>query len=90
MKCEADDQKINYLNNLFNETYLKDIVNRNNIKNTDALEDLLNIISSSVGSLTNPNKLSKTFKSIKNIDVAPNTINQYLKYCEDSFLIKKA
>ncbi len=90
MKCEADDQKINYLNNLFNETYLKDIVNRNNIKNTDALEDILNIISSSVGSLTNPNKLSKTFKSIKNIDIAPNTINQYLKYCEDSFLIKKA
>lgn len=90
LKCKTDDQKINYLNNLFNETYLKDIVNRNNIKNTDALEDLLNIISSSVGSLTNPNKLSKTFKSIKNIDIAPNTINQYLKYCEDSFLIKKS
>lgn len=90
LKCKTDDQKINYLNNLFNETYLKDIVNRNNIKNTDALEDILNIISSSVGSLTNPNKLSKTFKSIKNIDIAPNTINQYLKYCEDSFLIKKA
>lgn len=83
-------KKINYLNNLFNETYLKDIVNRNNIKNRDALEDMQNIISSSVGSLINPNKLSKTFKSIKNIDIAPNTINQYLKYCEDSFLIKKA
>lgn len=90
LMCKNEEQKIKYLNNLFNETYIKDIVNRNNIKNTDILEDILNIISSSVGSLTNPNKLSNTFKSLKNQNIAPNTIKQYLDYCVDSFLIEKA
>lgn len=88
--CKTDEQKISYLNSLFKETYIKDIVNRYNLRNIDVLEDILNIISSSIGSLTNPNKLSKTFKSIKNQIVAPNTINQYLEYCVDSFLIRKA
>lgn len=90
LTCKSDEQKINYLENLFTETYIKDIVNRNNIRNTEVLEDVLNIVSSSVGSLTNPNKLSNSFKSIKNIDVAPNTIKQYLDYCVDSFLFQKA
>lgn len=88
--CKTDEQKISYLNNLFKETYIKDIVNRYNLRNIDILEDVLNIISSSIGSLTNPNKLSNSFKSIKNQIVAPNTINQYLEYCVDSFLIRKA
>ena len=88
--CKNDEQKISYLNNLFKETYIKDIVNRYNLRNIDVLEDVLNIISSSIGSLTNPNKLSNSFKSIKNQIVAPNTINQYLEYCVDSFLIRKA
>lgn len=90
LTCKSDEQKINYLENLFTETYIKDIVNRNNIRNTEVLEDVLNIVSSSVGSLTNPNKLSNLFKSIKNIDVAPNTIKQYLDCCVDSFLLQKA
>ena len=90
LTCKTDEQKINYLNNLFNETYLKDIIERNKIKNNGVLEDLLNIVSSSIGSLTNPNKLSNSFKSLKNVDVAPNTIKQYLDFCEDSFLIQKA
>ena len=90
LSCKTEEQKISYLNNLFKETYIKDIVNRNNLRNEDVLEDILNIISSSIGSFTNPNKLSKTFKSIKNQVVAPNTINQYLEYCIDSFLIRKA
>ena len=90
LSCKTAEQKINYLENLFTETYMKDIVNRNNIRNTEVLEDVLNIVSSSVGSLTNPNKLSNSFKSIKNLDVAPNTIKQYLDYCIDSFLLHKA
>jgi len=90
LMCKSDEQKINYLTNLFNETYIKDIVNRNSIRNTEVLEDVLNIVSSSVGSLTNPNKLSNSFRSIKNMIVAPNTIKQYLDYCVDSFLIQKA
>lgn len=90
LTCKSNEQKINYLNNLFKETYIKDIVNRNDIRNVEVLEDLLNVVSSSVGSLTNPNKLSNSFKSIKNMIVAPNTIKQYLDYCVDSFLIQKA
>ena len=90
LMCKTNEQKIKYLDNLFKETYIKDIVNRNAIKNTEVLEDVLNIVSSSVGSLTNPNKLSNSFKSIKNLNVAPNTIKQYLDYCVDSFLIQKA
>ena len=90
LMCKTSEQKIKYLDNLFKETYIKDIVNRNAIKNTEVLEDVLNIVSSSVGSLTNPNKLSNSFKSIKNLNVAPNTIKQYLEYCVDSFLIQKA
>lgn len=90
LTCKTDEQKVHYLENLFTETYIKDIVNRHNIRDTDVLEDVLNIVSSSVGSLTNPNKLSKSFKSIKSIDVAPNTIKQYLDYCIDSFLLQKA
>ena len=90
LMCKTDEQKIHYLDNLFKETYIKDIVNRNNIRNTEILEDILNIVSSSVGSLINPNKLSNSFKSIKNLKVAPNTIKQYLDYCVDSFLIEKS
>ena len=88
--CKTSEQKIQYLDNLFKETYIKDIVNRNAIKNTEVLEDLLNIVSSSVGSLTNPNKLSNSFRSMKNLTVAPATIKQYLDGCVDSFLIRKA
>lgn len=90
LMCKTDEQKIHYLDNLFKETYIKDIVNRNNIRNTEILEDILNVVSSSVGSLINPNKLSNSFKSIKNLNVAPNTIKQYLDYCVDSFLIEKS
>ena len=90
LMCKTDQQKIQYLDSLFKETYIKDIVNRNAIRNTDVLEDVLNIVASSVGSLTNPNKLSNSFQTLKNINVAPNTIKEYLDYCIDSFLIQKA
>lgn len=90
LMCKSDEQKINYLNSLFNETSIKDIIERNDIKNIDVLEDILNIISSSVGSLTNPNKLSNAFKLMKKQNIALNTIKQYLDYCIDSFLIRKA
>lgn len=90
LSCRSVEQKISYLRNLFEETYLKDIVNRYNLRNEDVLEEILNIVSSDIGSLTNPNKLSKTFRSIKNKAIAPETIRQYLDYFVDSFLIRKA
>ena len=82
--------KMNYLKDLFKEIYLKDIKERYGTKNDSEMEELLNIISSSIGSLTNPTKLEKTFKSLKNVSLSKNTIDSYLKIFEESFLVRKA
>ncbi len=84
------EDKINYLKNIFTETYLKDIKERNSIKNDAELEELLDILSSSIGSLTNPKKLSDTFKSVKQIAIKSETIKNYTDYFIDSFLIERA
>ncbi|MDI9461314.1 MAG: ATP-binding protein [Saccharofermentanales bacterium] len=84
------DQKIDFLKSLFEETYISDIVGRHNVRNKSELEELLNIISSAIGSLTNPRKLSMTFKSVKNKTISQNTIKKYIEYFEDSFLIDSA
>ena len=87
----TDEQKITYLKNLFEETYLTDIKKRYNLrKNNFEIEELLNILSSSIGSLTNPTKLSNTFKSAKNKSITRNTIEKYIEYIKDSFLIDQA
>lgn len=91
LSLNSREEKIEYLKNLFKETYIKDILERNDIKNNeDVIEELLNVISSSIGSLTNPLKLSNTFKSIKNVSISSNTINKYLNMCIDAFIIKKS
>lgn len=84
-KTEADKAK--YLNNIFEETYLKDIIERNKVVNVTELGELLNFISSSIGSLTNPTKLSNTFDSIKHVKIHSETIKRYIEYFADSFLI---
>lgn len=86
----APDQKADFLKSLFEETYISDIIGRNHIRNRAELEELLNILSSSIGSLTNPRKLSATFKSVKNKAISPNTIRRYIDYFEDAFLIDSA
>lgn len=75
---------------MFEKTYLSDIVERNNIQRIDIIDSILNILSSSIGSLTNPYKLLKTFQSNGVKDISINTISSYLKYLQDSFLINKA
>ena len=85
-----EEQKNSFLKRLFEETYIQDIIGRNNIRNQDELEDLLNIISSAIGSLTNPKKLSDTFKSMKRKVISPVTVKKYLDYLCDAFLIDKA
>ena len=88
---KTHEDKSRYLDDLFNKIYLDDIMNRNNIAHDKSvLEDLLNIISSSVGSLTNPLKLSKTFKSVKNLSISDDTIAKYLDYFIDAFMVYKA
>ena len=76
--------------NLFNEIYLRDITKRNRVKNIGELEDLLNILSSAIGSLTNPEKLKNTFRTVKKSRITSATIKKYLDYFEDSFLIESA
>lgn len=85
-----DEQKIHYLTNLFTETYLKDIIERYHIDKIQEMDDLLNVLASSVGSLTNSPKIEATFKSTIHSNISMNTIRQYLAYLEDVFLIHKA
>lgn len=86
----TSDQKIAFLKSLFEETYISDIVGRHNIRNKAELEELLNILSSAIGSLTNPEKLSATFRSVKNKKISSATIKKYIDYLCDSFLIDSA
>lgn len=87
LKNELD--KMEYLFNLYNEIYLKDIKERYKIKNDSNLMELLAILASNIGSLTNSYKLSNSFKS-KNINISKNTLDSYLRILEDSFLINKS
>ena len=89
LNYQKQEDKIKYLSNLFKETYIKDIVDRNNVKNTEELEELTKILASSVGSLVNPKKLENTFKSIKQVSLTSPTIKQYLDYFQDAFFISK-
>ena len=84
------DQKITFLKSLFEETYISDIVGRHNIRNKAELEELLNILSSAIGSLTNPEKLSATFQTVKKKKISNSTIKRYIDYLCDSFLIDSA
>ena len=87
---DNDTDKRASLEELFNEIYIRDIIIRNKVRNREDLEDLLNIVSSSLGSLTNPEKLKKTFHSVKNSNITSTTINKYLGYFEESFLMQPA
>ena len=87
---DTPQDKAVLLENLFSEIYIRDIVQRNNVRNIGELEDLLNILSSAVGSLTNPEKLKNTFRSVKKSKITSTTIKKYLDYFEDSFLVESA
>ena len=86
---KTEEQKRNYLISLFNTTYLKDTIERNNMNRVDVLDSLINLLSSSIGSLTNPKKISDTFISNGFKDVSINTISSYLNCLLDSFIIEK-
>lgn len=86
----AEEDKAKLLKTLFEETYIRDIILKHKIRNQRELEDLLNILSSSIGSLTNPEKLMNTFRTVKKSKITANTIAKYIEYCKDSFLIESA
>ncbi len=90
LHLKNDEQYKQYLSNLFDEVYIKDIVERNKIERTDILEDILNVLSSFISSLTNPLNITNTLKSVKKEKLSSNTVSDYIGYCEDAFLISEA
>lgn len=90
LSFQTPEEKIAFLKALFEETYILDIMGRHSIRNRAELEELLNILSSSIGSLTNPTKLSATFRSVKQKTISKSTIKNYIDYLCDAFLIDKA
>lgn len=87
---DSEKDKREFLKALFTRTYIRDIVERNKIRNKEVLDDFLNILASSIGGLTNPTKLTNTFESVKHEKVSRNTLANYLEYICESFLIEKA
>ena len=87
---KTEDQKVSYLTRLFEETYLKDIIERHHIEKSQELEDLVNILASAIGSLTNVSKIEATFRSVLRSSISGNTIRQYIEYLEDAFIVHKA
>lgn len=90
VSMKTEEQKVQYLTDLFKETYLKDIIERYHIDKVQEMDDLLNILASSIGSLTNPPRIEATFKSLIHSNISMNTIRQYIEYLEDAFIINKA
>lgn len=87
---KTEEQKIQYLSRLFEETYIKDIRERNRVEKVQELNDLINVLASAVGSLTNPARIAATFKSVIQSDISLNTIRQYIEYLEEAFVIHAA
>ena len=90
LSMETVEDKIEYLTSLFQKVYLSDIVERNKVRNKDELDELVDILASAIGSLTNPSKLAKTFRSVKGKAISDKTLKNYIDYLIDAFLISKA
>ncbi len=85
-----NESKIQFLRNLYELTYLKDIIDRNRLRNETGMRQLVQILSSCIGSSTNPKRISNTFKSVENVSISHNTIKEYIDFLQDAFLIEEA
>ena len=90
LTLDTDKKKEDYLSNLYKSVYLVDVLERHKIKNIGEFDELVKIISSSIGSSCNPTKLANTFKNVKNVAIHHQTINKYLGFLEDAFLVEKS
>lgn len=88
LSYNTEEQKAKFLKSLFDETYIKDIKDRYEIRKDDDLEELINIMASGIGALTNPNKLANTFRSEKKSSISYDTVKEYIDYLIDSFWLK--
>lgn len=87
---ETQEEKAEYLMSLFQKVYLSDIVDRHKVRNREELDELVDILASAVGSLTNPLKLANTFKTVKKKTISDKTLKKYMDYLMDAFLVSKA
>ena len=90
LNIDNEENKEEYLKSLFSEIYIKDITERNGVKDIDSFGKLLNILASSIGSYTNPTKLENTFKSVENIEYGHVTIKKHIEFIKDAFLLSEA
>lgn len=90
LRQRTHEQKVLYLQRLWNKTYLDDVVERHNVKNREALSALVDSLCSSVGSLTNPNRISNVLKSVQKVKIDPQTVSNYMEYLEEAFLFEGA
>jgi hypothetical protein len=90
LQFDSEEKKINYLIDLYELTYLKDIIERNRLKNVEGLRTLIRVLASNIGSPTNPKRIGDTFQTNENISIKDATIREYLGYLQDAFLIEEA
>ena len=90
LKLKNSEQQKQYLASLFDEVYIKDIVERNNVARSDILGNILDNLSSQISSLTNPTNITNALKSVKNEKLSVNTVSDYIDYCEDAFIVSEA
>jgi hypothetical protein len=86
----TDEQRMEYLTKLFEETYIKDIIERNHIEKVQEINDLINVLASGIGSLTNASKIESTFKTVYGSEISLNTIRAYIEHLKDAFIISEA
>ena len=90
LAMKTEKQKEEYLGTLFDTVYLRDVIDRNGIRNTDLLDDLVDVLASSIGSPTNPTNISNTYNTKKKANSSPKTVSSYIKYLQEAFLISDA
>lgn len=87
---ESREKKLEYLHNLYELTYFRDVIERHHLRNEEGLRQLIQVLASGIGSSTNPKRISNTFKTVENVSISHNTIKDYIGFLEDSFLVEEA
>lgn len=90
LQFESEEKKIDYLINLYELTYLKDVIERNHLRNVEGLRTLIRVLASNIGTPTNPKRISNTFQTSENIGIKDSTIRDYIGYLQDAFIIEEA
>lgn len=90
LQFESEEKKINYLINLYELTYLKDVIERNHLRNVEGLRTLIRILASNIGAPTNPKRISNTFQTTEKIGIKDSTVRDYIGYLQDAFIIEEA